>query len=93
MQAVYAVKAADAGKHVFIEKPMALSHVDAKAIQAAQDRNGVVVFVGYMRRYAPALELAKSEVKSMDKIHYVRVRDIIGPVRTRRRRHSQLADS
>merc|ERR1712000_579248 len=32
-----------------------------------------------MRRYAPALELAKSEVKSMDKIHYVRVRDIIGP--------------
>lgn len=40
----------------------------------------VLIFVGYMRRYAPAFELAKGMISSMKNIDYVRVRDIIGPV-------------
>ncbi|BGO88959.1 hypothetical protein NBRC10512_005713 [Rhodotorula toruloides] len=76
--ASHAVAAADAGKHVFIEKPMALTREDAQAIIDAQERNKVVIFVGYMRRYAGAFERMKEELKSVNKIRYVTVRDIIG---------------
>ncbi|KAG8725321.1 hypothetical protein FRC09_002203 [Ceratobasidium sp. 395] len=72
------IEAADAGKHVLIEKPMALTNEDANAIIAAQKRNGVIVFVGYMRRYAPAFVEAVKIVRSIKNIDYVRVRDIIG---------------
>ncbi|GAA5885083.1 hypothetical protein JCM6882_007221 [Rhodosporidiobolus microsporus] len=74
----YAVQAADAGKAVFIEKPMALTHADAKAIIEAEERNKVTIFVGYMRRYAAAYERFKEEVKALKQIQYVTVRDIIG---------------
>ncbi|CAE7096754.1 unnamed protein product [Rhizoctonia solani] len=73
-----AIQAADAGKHVMIEKPMALTDEDADAIITAQKRNNVVIFVGYMRRYAPAFLEAVKIVRNMKKIDYARVRDIIG---------------
>jgi len=73
-----AVMAADAGKHVFIEKPMALTQKDAESIIAARDRNNVVMFVGFMRRYSPAFEAAVKIVRQMKAIEYARVRDIIG---------------
>ncbi|KAH7320475.1 NAD-P-binding protein [Rhizoctonia solani] len=72
------VQAADAGKHVLIEKPMALTNEDADAIIAAQKRNNVVIFIGYMRRYAPAFLEAVKIVRNMKTIDYARVRDIIG---------------
>lgn len=58
---------------------MAICHQDADAIEAARTRNNVVIFIGYMRRYAEAFLRAKEEIKRM-KIDYVRVRDIIGNV-------------
>jgi predicted dehydrogenase len=73
-----AVEAADAGKHVFIEKPMALTESDADAVIAAEKRNGVVIMVGYMRRYAGPLKPLSDIIHGMKTIHYVRVRDIIG---------------
>ncbi|GAA6064233.1 hypothetical protein JCM10212_006362 [Sporobolomyces blumeae] len=74
----YAVAAADAGKAVFIEKPMALTRQDADEIIAAQERNQVPVFVGYMRRYAEAFNVFKELARGLKSIEYVRVRDIIG---------------
>ncbi|MFN8470501.1 MAG: Gfo/Idh/MocA family oxidoreductase, partial [Caldilineaceae bacterium] len=50
------IAACGAGKHVLVEKPAALNMPEADAMQAAQERAGVVVQVGYMRRYAPAFE-------------------------------------
>ncbi|KAJ2918566.1 hypothetical protein MD484_g1906, partial [Candolleomyces efflorescens] len=73
-----AVQAADAGKHVFIEKPMTLTTKDAQDIIDAQKRNNVIIWIGYMRRYAAAFVEAVKIVKSMKKIEYARVRDIIG---------------
>ncbi|KAG8679919.1 hypothetical protein FRC11_003145, partial [Ceratobasidium sp. 423] len=67
-----AIQAADAGKHVLIEKPMALTNEDADAIIAAQKRNNVIIFVGYMRRYAPAFVEAVKIVRNMKKIDYAR---------------------
>lgn len=74
-----AISAANHKKHVFIEKPICPTISDAKKIIEARDKNGVQVMIGYMRRYAPAFLQAVEEVKKMEKIDYVRVRDIIGP--------------
>jgi hypothetical protein len=76
------IQCADAGKHVLIEKPMAQTFPEAEAIEEARKRNGVVIFVGYMRRFAPALALLKAEIEGKQ-IRYVRVRDIIGKASAR----------
>lgn len=72
------VAAAEKGRHVFVEKPLCLTHAEADGIIRARDRAGVGVMVGYMRRFAPAFTQAVEEVKKLGKINYVRVRDIIG---------------
>lgn len=41
----------------------------------------IIIWVGYMRRYAKAFVEAVKIVRSMKKIEYARVRDIIGYVR------------
>jgi predicted dehydrogenase len=66
-------------KHVFIEKPVALSYRDLDMIEAAAAKSTGSIFVGYMRRYAPAFLQAIAEVGDASKIQYARVRDIIGP--------------
>src|SRR6185503_18590893 len=68
-----AVAALDAGKHLFIEKPMCFSLGEADAIIAARKRSGKVGQVGYMKVYDPAYEYAKSEVDAMKNIRFVQV--------------------
>ncbi|KAF2206613.1 hypothetical protein CERZMDRAFT_122934 [Cercospora zeae-maydis SCOH1-5] len=67
------------GKHVFVEKPLALSVLDAHAIVQAEQKSKGRVFVGYMRRYAAAFQEIHDEVKRLGVIKYASVRDIIGP--------------
>ncbi|KAN0065119.1 hypothetical protein ACQY0O_001616 [Thecaphora frezii] len=74
-----AVEAAIAGKHVFIEKPMALTRREAAEIQEAATRNGVKIFVGYMRRYAPAFAEFQRLLAESGPIRHAIVKDIIGP--------------
>src|SRR5688572_13825466 len=50
----YARRAANAGKHVFVEKPMALNARDARATVEACRRAGVVLTVGFNWRFHPA---------------------------------------
>jgi predicted dehydrogenase len=47
--------AARAGKHVFIEKPLALSIEDARACVEAGEAGGIVLQVGFQRRRHPAI--------------------------------------
>jgi predicted dehydrogenase len=72
------IAAARNGKHVLVEKPMCLTLAEAEAIIQARDEAGVQVMVAYMRRFAPAFVQAIDEVRSLDKINYARIRDIIG---------------
>jgi predicted dehydrogenase len=46
--------AAQAGKHVFVEKPLALSLEDARACVQAGEAAGIVLQVGFQRRRHPA---------------------------------------
>lgn len=73
-----ALEALQAGKHVFIEKPICFTLREAEAIAKARDEAGVQVMVGYMRRFAPAFVQAVSEVKQLEAIRYARIRAIIG---------------
>ncbi|MEV6156531.1 Gfo/Idh/MocA family oxidoreductase [Nonomuraea sp. NPDC052129] len=47
------VRAAELGYHILLEKPMAPTEEDAAAIAAAADRNGVILAVCHVMRYAP----------------------------------------
>jgi predicted dehydrogenase len=49
----WAVKAADAGKHVLVEKPLALSAADIAPVIAARDRNRVLISEAFMVTYSP----------------------------------------
>lgn len=76
--ATTALAAIAAGKHVLIEKPMCLTLGEADALAAAQARAGVVVQVGYMRRYAPAFVEACRRLPELGPIRLARVHDVLG---------------
>lgn len=54
-----AVAAANAGKHIFCEKPFAINIEDAKAMYDAAQAAGVVHYVNHNYRRCPAVRLAK----------------------------------
>lgn len=66
-----------AGKHVFIEKPAALTAAELKPLLALNERNEKIVFVGYMRRFAPAFLALKDRLPPREEIRHVRIRDLI----------------
>jgi predicted dehydrogenase len=54
------ISAAEAGKHVFVEKPFTLTRASAERAIAACEAAGITLMVGFNRRYAPAyLELTR----------------------------------
>lgn len=55
-------EALQAGKHVFMEKPMAISVAQADAILACGRRTGKRLMVGYMKRYDAGNELVKARI-------------------------------
>lgn len=57
-----AVAAAQNGKHLFIEKPLALSLKEADEIIATVERNGVCAVVNHIMRYHPLYEWLKEVV-------------------------------
>lgn len=59
LHAPVAIDLMNAGKHVFMEKPMATNVEDARAMVEAARRNRVKLVIGYMKRYDPGVELAK----------------------------------
>ncbi|MEM1654909.1 MAG: Gfo/Idh/MocA family oxidoreductase [Nitrososphaerota archaeon] len=54
------VEAAEAGKHVFCEKPMALTLREADDMISVARRNNVKLQIGFMRRFDPEFRKAKS---------------------------------
>jgi len=52
-------QALEAGKHVYVEKPLADSPESCKRVVEAQARHGKLVQVGFNRRFAPACREAR----------------------------------
>ena len=73
-----AAAAAEAGKHLFIEKPLGFSLAEADRIIAAVDRAGVTAMVGYMKRYDPGYEYGAVRMRVMTDVSLIRVHDFAG---------------
>lgn len=73
--------AIEAGKHVFVEKPMALSTRDAARVRAESKRCGLQVMVGHVLRFHPGV-LALSELTESGHLGQVRtiVAERVGPL-------------
>jgi scyllo-inositol 2-dehydrogenase (NAD+) len=61
-----AVRAAEAGKHVFCEKPMALTLAECDDMIDAAERAGVVLQIGFMRRFQPEFVEARRRIEAGD---------------------------
>jgi UDP-2-acetamido-3-amino-2,3-dideoxy-glucuronate N-acetyltransferase len=68
-----ALRAFKAGKHVYVEKPIALSAPDAHAIAGAARASGKVLMVGHLLQYHPAFVKLLAMVRSgaLGRVQYV----------------------
>ena len=55
--------ALQAGKHVFVEKPMALTEDECRSISQAVQESGKQLTIGFNRRYAPSYLRLKEQLK------------------------------
>jgi phthalate 4,5-cis-dihydrodiol dehydrogenase len=62
--AAHAIRAAAAGKHIILEKPMALTLGDCDQIIAAVTKAGVHLIIGHTHAYDPAVRLMRSLIAS-----------------------------
>lgn len=83
--ATFAKEALQAGKHVFVEKPIALCMQDAEELRALALKNNKVLMVGHLLQYHPAFIKLKSLVSTGDlgKLQYIYSNRLsLGKVRT-----------
>jgi predicted dehydrogenase len=64
-----AIKALEAGKHVFVEKPLALDGAAADAVLQESERAGKVVMCGQVLRFFPAYAGLAQELKTAGRVH------------------------
>ncbi len=57
-----AIAALQAGKHVFLEKPIASTAADARAILAASKSSAGILFIGHIVRFNPRYRMAKAAI-------------------------------
>lgn len=80
------IAAANAGKHVFSEKPMATNLAEAKAVLDAANKSGKVFQVGFNRRFAPVYQLLKKIITEESAPHSAHVKmnrgELLNPVWT-----------
>ena len=62
MHVPYSIKAAEAGKHVLCEKPIALNAAEARALLDARDRTGVLIQEAAMIRVHPRWLATRAEL-------------------------------
>jgi predicted dehydrogenase len=80
-----AVRVLDAGKHCFVEKPLALTVADAERAVEAARRSGKVLMVGHLLQYHPGVNKLKELVDSgeLGEIRYIYGNRLnLGKVRT-----------
>lgn len=58
-----AVRALEAGKHVFVEKPLGLTAEELDAVADAATRSGRLLMIGFNRRFAPLTDEVRTHLK------------------------------
>jgi predicted dehydrogenase len=68
-----AIQALEAGKHCFVEKPMAQSVAEAERVVAAAESAGRTLMVGHLLEYHPGVEKLKeiADAGELGDIHYI----------------------
>lgn len=69
-----AVSAAKAGKHILCEKPMAMNVEECDIMIAATREAGVILQIGFMRRFSESFAVAKARIESGEIGEVVQVR-------------------
>jgi predicted dehydrogenase len=71
--AAMAVQALKAGKHVFVEKPLALTSRDARTMVDEAERASRILMVGHLLEYHPAVNYIKGMIDSgeLGDVYYV----------------------
>jgi predicted dehydrogenase len=64
LHAEMAIFAAEHGKHILVEKPIAHTLSDAEKMCNAADKNGVLIKTGFNHRYFPSMAFAKNLIES-----------------------------
>ncbi|KRG12456.1 Gfo/Idh/MocA family protein [Lederbergia galactosidilytica] len=69
-----AIAAAEAGKHVFCEKPLALTLEQSQRMLEAVEKNKVLHMINHNYRFAPAIQFAKKLIEDgrLGKIYHIR---------------------
>ena len=69
LHASQALKAIKANKHVFIEKPLAITHNDIDKIEEAANKCNKILMIGFNRRFSPFIQKIKKalDIKSTPK--------------------------
>ncbi len=60
----HAIQALEAGKHVLVEKPMALNYAEAQELADASEKSGCKCGVSYFRRFSPRYAMAEEMLKA-----------------------------
>ncbi len=80
LHAAQALEAARAGKHIFVEKPMALTVADCNAMIEAAQSAGVLLTVGFNRRLAPTAQLLRQALLKVNTSKTLIFRVNAGPI-------------
>lgn len=72
------ILAAEAGKHIFVEKPLGFSLMQAEEMVSAAKRANVCLMVGYMKRYDASYIYLLDRIKELDNVHLVRLHSFGG---------------
>lgn len=74
-----AIAAAEADRHVFVEKPMCIDPDEGRRMVDAAAASNVVLMVGYMKRYDPAYEQLHATL-DRDRLTYARITTLESPL-------------
>ena len=64
LHASMAKETMDAGKHVYVEKPLAMNRIEAETMIASAKKNGVQLMVGHLLQYHPIFMAVRELVES-----------------------------
>lgn len=73
-------KSLKAGKHVFVEKPLALTMEEYEAVRKAYEKSGKLLMVGFNRRFAPQVQKIVKHFESIKAPRQVTIRVNAGSV-------------